>query len=135
MDLGDIVPVFQLFFFYVLPSLIIILFLAILYKLFKKFAMRIKTLFSTLKQNTKKKTVAIKTFYELIDFLFMDAMVALVVILPMMLMIINFLSQNSIFMLQHFWDYTYPALFTIAAITALKIWINLLKRTKEVFAA
>ncbi len=133
MDLGDVVPVFQLFFFYVLPSLLLIVFLAVLYKLLKKFALRIKSIFS--EHKGMKKTLAIKTFYELIDFLFMDAMVALVIILPMILMMLNFLSQNSLFMLEHFWDYTYPALFTIAAITALKIWINLLNRAKEVFAA
>ncbi|MCD6275444.1 MAG: hypothetical protein J7J42_01735 [Thermoplasmata archaeon] len=135
-SLNDIVPVFNLFFSYILPSILLLLFIAILYKLIQKFAEKIRKLISFAHQDSKKSrfSLAVNTFYDFVDFIFMDCMVAFVIVIPMILMIINFISQNSIFMLQHFWDYTYPALTVIMVITSLKIWTNVIRRIREVFS-
>lgn len=132
MDLNDVAPVFNLFFLYILPSIFMLLFLAILYKLIVKFGKKIRKLLEMGKRE-KKSSFAEKAFYDFVDFIFMDGMVAFVIVVPMMLMIINFLAQNSLFMLEHFWDYTYPALTVIMVITALKIWTNVIRRVREVF--
>ena len=129
MDINDVVPVFTLFFTYILPWMVFLLFFAILYKITKKFGMEIKAMLKALKGRKKASSI----FYKFIDFIFMDALVALVIVLPMMLMVLNFVSANSTYMLEHFWDYTYPALASIISITAIKIWINLIQRFGEVF--
>ena len=141
MDLGDIVPVFQLVFFFVLPSLILLVFFTLLYKLSKKFMVRLQNfkneiakanLEQQLHNNMPAKENRIaKGFHMVMDFVFADALVAIIIIFPMLLMVLMFISSNSYFMLQHFWDYAYPGLAGIMGITSVKIISDLLYRITQ----
>lgn len=142
LSLNDVVPVFYLFFFGVLPSLLLLLFVALIYKLMKKGQERLAKFQKKLKQgNEAEKEVGpgegesfyMQAFHEVIDFIFSDALITIVVVLPMMLMVLNFIFSTPGYMLEHFWDYTYPALATIVAVTALKIWSNMLYKFARTF--
>ena len=116
MDLGDVVPIFNLLFFYILPSLLIVLLLAIFYKVFAR--MR-----KLEEHNLEENFMVIIT----------DLFYILAIIIPIILMILNFIQEkNSMYMLEHFWDYTYPSLIAIEAITMVRVWFNTMKRARRV---
>ena len=141
MDLGDVVPVFQLVFFYILPTLILLVFLALLYKLSKKFMDKLqnfKTQISIANQEEElhnnmpaKENRLAKAFHTIMDFVFADALVAIIIIFPMLLMLLMFIFANSTYMLMHFWDYAYPGLAGIMGITSVKIISNLIYRLSQ----
>ena len=142
LGLSDVVPVFNLMFFGVLPGLLLVVFVAILYKLMKKGQERIKKFEDKIKEGNiaekeqgagEGQSFYMTAFHEVIDFVFSDALIAIVVVLPMLLMVFNFLFSTPYFMLEHFWDYTYPALATIMAVTALEIWSNFLYKFAKTF--
>ena len=143
MDLWDVIPAFQIVFFGILPSMLLLVFAAILYKLLKKGRDKLKNFGEKLKKGEETEKFEgsgkgipfyMKAFHDVVDFIFSDALVAIVIVLPIILMTFNFLfANNSEYMLEHFWDYAYPSLAIIVAVTALEIWSDMLYKFAKTF--
>ena len=129
MSIGDAVPVFALFFFYVLPAMLLLLFFSLFYKLMKRLIKKFKEYKNTIAGAVHGLMMYSKLFSDM----YVDVLVLFLIILPLIYIVIEFLNMNSMYAVEHFWDYTYPVLFTIVFLTAAKVWVNVVVRIQEVF--
>ena len=125
MDLGDIVPIFALIFFYVLPMILIMLFLAVSYKLIRRFIKEYEKLKKKMESDVQSLGGKILDLMKgLSDVAFLDAVPIILIEYPLILMVLMLLTQHADYMLTHFWDYAYPALGVLSVATMMNVWVH-----------
>ena len=125
MDIGDVVPFFTVLFMYVLPTILIVVFLAITYKLIKRFIRayeKIKKKMEREMENLGRKMLELVK--GLSDVTFLDAVPTMLLVYPLILMVLMLITKHADYMLMHFWDYTYPALGILSVSAMMEIWTH-----------